>query len=383
MATPGAHRASWRRSGEVSTSRLDRVRALVAATLPGESQTALLRACLWRGERGAAAWRAWLERTADPIGGLDGARTLMPLLAGRAGEEGESAELRTLIKAAYVRERSRHDTYRRIAAPALSALAARAVEPVVLKGAALAGSVYVEPWLRHCHDVDLLVPRSRLADAVSCVAAAGFRRLPAGDAGAHHLAFEHESGLPLRLHAEPFLPGVYAQADAFAAAAVAGEVCGVPARVLPPAAALVHVCGHASYHRAGERLRWVCDAWSLVDRTEDLDWDAAVALAAQARLALPLSVQVEYLAGSLDAPIPAGVLAALRRTPVSAADVRAAELGALCGSWRDVARALALVRPAARIAALTRLVPHVLVGSTAATAGFPLPSIRTLLRAGA
>jgi hypothetical protein len=88
-------------------------------------------------------------------------------------------------------------------------------------------------------------------------------------------------------------------------------VADVPVRILSPADALLHICGHASYDLSRESPRWVCDAWFLIDRYQNLDWEVLLHSAARSRLALPLSVMLDYLAEELQAAIPSGVLTRL------------------------------------------------------------------------
>ena len=47
----------------------------------------------------------------------------------------------------------------------------------------------------------------------------------------------------------------------------------VTAEIPAPADSLLHVCGHASYSASRQSLRWVTDAWFIVNRHPDLDWD--------------------------------------------------------------------------------------------------------------
>jgi hypothetical protein len=58
---------------------------------------------------------------------------------------------------------------------------------------------------------------------------------------------------------------------------------------------------------------WTCDAWLLLTRRPQLDWDRFTGGAERAHLALPLAALLAYLARELDAPVPDAVLAALER----------------------------------------------------------------------
>ena len=57
-----------------------------------------------------------------------------------------------------------------------------------------------------------------------------------------------------------------------------------------------------------ESLQWVCDAWYVMAQHPDLDWDLFAENAQRSRLALPLSITLDYLAREMGAPIPVGVL---------------------------------------------------------------------------
>lgn len=58
-----------------------------------------------------------------------------------------------------------------------AALAARGVRVALVKGIAYAGSIYPDPAERPMHDIDLLVPRRDLPEAMRCMAALEFARI--------------------------------------------------------------------------------------------------------------------------------------------------------------------------------------------------------------
>ena len=82
----------------------------------------------------------------------------------------------------------------------------------------------------------------------------------------------------------------------------------VPSRILSPADNLLHVCVHAFYCESRQSLRWVCDSWFIIDRYPNLEWDILLDSAQRSDLALPLSITLGYLAGDLNASIPATFL---------------------------------------------------------------------------
>jgi hypothetical protein len=88
-------------------------------------------------------------------------------------------------------------------------------------------------------------------------------------------------------------------------------VMGVPVKILNPCDNLLHVCGHASYSASRQSLRWVTDAWFIMNKHPDLDWNLLFDNIRRNRLALPLSVMLRYMAESLGATIPSNFLGRL------------------------------------------------------------------------
>jgi hypothetical protein len=68
------------------------------------------------------------------------------------------------------------------------------------------------------------------------------------------------------------------------------------------------VCGYASYSANHQSLRWVSDAWFIIERQRDLDWDLLLDSARHSHLVEPLAVTLGYLAEDLNAEIPSSFL---------------------------------------------------------------------------
>jgi hypothetical protein len=290
--------------------------AALSVILPTASETALLRACLLTGPAGRRAWDVWQQETSGIHGvtALSGSvKGLIPLIHRAAARNGAAVEgtARKALRAGYLREELRTTTYRRICAEVLSALQTEDIPVVVLRGAALADSVYEHAMLRHCHDLDLLLRKGDLARAARLLIARGLRhsREPATGTTTD-VTLLHTSALPVELHSRllaiPWYPVPLTEIWARARGHVVGDV---PAHILSPADNLLHVCAHASYSPRRESLRWVCDSWFIIHRHPDLDWDVLVDCALRSHLALPLSVMLTYLARDIGLPVPGTVLA--------------------------------------------------------------------------
>jgi hypothetical protein len=289
--------------------------ASLSLILPTETETALLRACLFTGPAGRRAWDVWQQETSGVHGvaALSGsAKALIPLIHRAAARNGAVVEgaARTALRAGYLREELRTTTYRRICAEVLSALASADIPVVVLGGAALAESAYDHPILRHCHDLDLLLRQPDLARAARLLIGREFANAsePPTDTTTD-ITLVHTSGLPVELHSRLLaIPWYSVPLTEVWTRTRRHAVDGMPADILSPADTLLHVCAHASYSRSRESLRWVCDSWFIIQRHPDLDWDALVDCAVRSQLALPLSVMLTYLAREMALAIPRTVL---------------------------------------------------------------------------
>jgi hypothetical protein len=311
----------------------------LSVILPTPEQTLLLRACLCSGDASRQAWRQWLERAGDPKEALAardlGSRRLLPLLFDAARRNGLAADkaLMTHLKTANFRDELRSKAYRAVCSEAIGVLGAAGVRPVVLRGAALAETVYPEPVLRHCHDLDLWVTEHELPRAGDALAASGYACAQQSGTAARSLVLRHRSGVDVQLHTALFRLGYYEPPlDEMRERGRPCEVAGTPAWELSPADALLHVCGHAAESGSRENLCWAADAWFLITRSADLDWGLVADCALRGRLALPVSLMLGYLAGELGAPVPPAVLERLN-VAAAQADGMARE-AALLGAHR-------------------------------------------------
>jgi hypothetical protein len=160
----------------------------------------------------------------------------------------------------------------------LGELAARNLEPIVLKGGALAYLVYPTPAHRSMLDIDLLLPGNQVRRASDVLFELGFRTKDADPEGPNHLRPYYLPGCPLsvELHyrvVEP-RPFTFGPRD-IAARSQIQNIAGREARVLAPADSLLHVCAHLAAHRyRSYPLRGLVDIMAMTTRWEDkLDWD--------------------------------------------------------------------------------------------------------------
>jgi hypothetical protein len=224
-------------------------------------------------------WRLTRDRPVDYA-------RLLPQLMHAAELAGTSVipDFRSVLRAARVHEELRVQAMGPVCRDALEGANG---ERIVLRGVALSHTVYDHPAFRHCHDLDLLVPRAARSAT-------------------------HPSGLPVSQHTALFgsIRATAGWAEVEPEAVVA-EVAGVPARILAPADALVHICVHAATNGVPHSPMWCVDAALVLRRYPDLDWDRVVQRARQWRVALHTFRTLRWLRARLAVPVRASALARL------------------------------------------------------------------------
>jgi hypothetical protein len=228
------------------------------------------------------------------------------------------------------------------------ALRAEGIPVMLLKGAALARSVYPSPALRPMDDLDVLIPGSQVAQAVARLEALGYRPRP--DPAGYSARFVQQflgEQMWSRTAAEPGCgqdpPGQGAfpaaaagqqllvdvhwrlltvewyrhtarlDVDALWAAARPLDRDGVAAWQLSPEDTLIHLCLHAAIQHA-----YVWPALSYVDvdrvvRASDpaVDWELLQRRSAAFRVSLPVYFGLRFAQQYLGTPLPARLLADL------------------------------------------------------------------------
>jgi hypothetical protein len=300
--------------GALSKPVLSEVLSLL---LPTAEETLLLRVCLSPRKSARDAWHEWRRqrnRSGKALLRSSSVKKLRPLLfnAVQSHTLEVDKEALTYLRTAYLKEELRSAAVRRICGEVLLLLEKERFAPIVLKGIALAETVYGNPVLRHCHDIDILLPDDELSRVASFLPSLGFRTRSAPQSQSRHLRMVQDSGLPLEFHSRLFdVPYYQTPISEIRARSRTQAIAGVTAHILAPADNLLHVCGHASYSNKRPSLRWVTDAWFIINRHPDMNWDLLLDCIRRSHLALPLSVMLGYMAGGLNASIPSTFLTEL------------------------------------------------------------------------
>jgi len=175
-------------------------------------------------------------------------------------------------------------------------LEARSVLPIVLKGPAVAHTVYPDPSWRAFRDLDLLVPTRQWRAACSALEALGMRRrLPEPRPGFDErfgkaAVYTGYDGVQVDLHRTlahgPF--GQWMDPEELFGRTTSFELAGRNLRRLDDTALLLHACVHASLGWTPPELLPLRDI-AQISTAGDVDWASLEDLAARWRLGAVLS----------------------------------------------------------------------------------------------
>ena len=178
----------------------------------------------------------------------------------------------------------------------LAALADAGVRALVIKGSALAYTVYGEAWLRPRTDTDVLVSSEDVAAAGRVLEGAGYTRsnaLTSGTLVSHQAAFEridqHEVHYVVDLHWKIVNPQMLADSLPFEDLWQGGQeapALGPAARVPSPVASIALGCVHRlAHHQGHDRLIWLYDLRLLSAALGEPDWHTMEELACKRQIA--------------------------------------------------------------------------------------------------
>lgn len=298
----------------VAPRQTETLELVLGFLLPTREETRLLRAILWRGEPGRAAFDAWAHPPSDALAQLQadfGAkRRLIPLLEAAFAEPGAEAppEIRTLLRATSFYEVRRTQAYREIAKEALGALTEQNISFLATRGVCFAETLYGGRSLRHCHDIDLVVPRAGIPAAAEVLTTqCSFSVAPQDDAR-ESVCLIHASKMPLTLHVSAFRCKAFARTwEELSSASVALQAYGGEFRTLSPAMGLLQTILHGATVAQRRSLQWICDAYKVV-AAGGVAWEEFALLPADGLEALIVHRVLQYLAIELQARLPANVL---------------------------------------------------------------------------
>jgi hypothetical protein len=205
--------------------------------------------------------------------------------------------VRAVLQSAYYRNAARNTLLFRVVQEVLQGCRSQGSAVIVLKGAALAETVYPHPALRPMGDIDLLVRPEAVQAIDDALTALGYDFVDHGRPKAfwrtqhYHLTFQPPSASPLVLPIEvhwalgrashPF----YMDLDGLWQRSIPTTIAGIEAYILAPEDQLLHLCVHLCKHASAPstdglpswRLRTFSDLVAVLTHAgPSLDWEALV-----------------------------------------------------------------------------------------------------------
>lgn len=313
---------------------------------------------------GALRDGAWPRALADCKGALARAdfHGVAALLQWRLREAtGLPDEARSGLRARAVQAAAVELARRAELARVLALLHGRGIEPVLLKGAALAHALYPEPHLRPCVDVDFMVAPAQRRAVAAALRAEGYATtaFQGGELVNAQASYWRElpAGVPMtfdvhwRIATTPLFAHVLAH-DWLRARARPLPALGPHAVGPAPVDALLHGCLHragvVARHPHGDRLLWLHDLHLLAASLDAAGWDEFAALCERHRVCALSLRALDAAARAFGTAIPPRVRAALARARSEPAEallagnalrLKWAELTAL-PTWTERARYL-------------------------------------------
>jgi hypothetical protein len=208
-------------------------------------------------------------------------------------------------------------------ASTLSELASAGVHPILLKGTALAYSVYNRPSSRPRGDTDLMIRRDDVDTVRQSMGTRGYSSTLYCDGEFLFCQFEmsRQDGWGVH-HAFDFHWKISTQSqfadllsyDELAAQAMAVPALGPDARAHGRVHALLLTLVHpAMHHRNERRALWAYDAYLLLSGLQLNEFDELVELALAKGVAAIVASEMAYAAALWGTPVPSGVRERLRR----------------------------------------------------------------------
>jgi hypothetical protein len=269
------------------------------------------------------AWEAWLQPVRHLRPFLRGQRPdlkrLLPLAAYRLRQADVTvdAEMQHLLNATKLWEEQRTRRIVEIFSAVFDRLNGAGLRPMLVSGLATSSFAYPEPALRHCHDIDLLLPPGEVELAAMLLVGAGFERSDATQKCAGSISLRHADGLPINLHASLLDSTYFRLADKrMTAGALTLDVAGRSIDVLSAEGALLHRLALTSTDRAAEPISALVDAALILGAVgfDYIQWQCFTRNTLSARLGPQIFTMLDYLRREVGATVPESVLRELAQS---------------------------------------------------------------------
>jgi hypothetical protein len=249
-------------------------------------------------------------------------------LAHRECQDYPPPEFRQWIQQAHTTNTTRMLLVYRNVVKVLAQLARREIDCMVVKGPALAYTVYPDPAWRSFNDLDLIVRERDWATMHQLMLEMGFRpeanqppqpppKLVPSAVVYESKYWHRETSFLVEVHYDDILNAGLASRDVegFWERAVSIDVEGVPAKALSLEDQLIHLCAHAHYH-GYTRLNGFSDiAFIVRDHAARLNWEQLVKTVRIEEAQVAVYYTLCFLDRLFGIQVPADVLSGLRPDP--------------------------------------------------------------------
>ncbi|MFB2918871.1 MULTISPECIES: nucleotidyltransferase family protein [Aerosakkonema] len=263
------------------------------------------------------------------------AEALTPLLYHIVrGQDVVPASVEAVWRKAYYHNACRNALILQELGDVLHKLAAAGVDVMVIKGAALAETVYGDIAARSMSDVDLLIHPEDLATTRQILADLRYKPAYVEMQTGFTEDFRNEEifrkeglvDIVIDLHWRLIAPIYYQRTfttDWFWETSLPAKINLAPAFVLSCEAQVVYLCAHLMLHHGGKSLLWLHDIAAVIDfYKQQIDWEKIIAKAKEYKLDLSVQQMLLRVADDWNAPIPAEVIEKLRALQPSRDEVR-------------------------------------------------------------
>ncbi len=316
--------------------------------LPTPGQMLLLNAALGEGTGAIAAWEKW-----DREYGLDrpdeGSYRLLPLVYRNLSAQGYAGTRLNTLKGLHRHSWSKNQVFFGQVRPLLEELRASGTPMLLLKGAALASSVYPDTGCRPMRDIDILVPVSHARALCRKLEATGWRPLywrPRSLRESffrfrHAIDYENPTGGRVDVHWHALNLCCHPAFDeVFWKHAEPIEFLGAPMQTCHATEHLLEICAHGIVWSPVPPVRWIADAVLLLRSSSGVDWERLTRTARAFDVVPYVHRALAVLRSVVSAPVPLEVIGELERAP--AGTVTEAEFARHCDpfasrtAWQDL-----------------------------------------------
>lgn len=294
--------------------------------MPTENQELLLKSALLTGNECIGAFEKW-SSVAD-IDLLDGgSQRLLPLALHNLKKYGfKNLPQIKKMKSVSIKTWYKNTLILNELSKILKKFNSEGIKTMVLKGIPITTSYYPNISLRPMGDFDILVPWKKSEAAGKILFSEGWELKTRAYYPVFHDSFKvtknsygfRRSGLECDLHWSIFKHTCYPGADSgLWERAEKIDIKGEKTLKLSPEDQLIHILEHGAYWSNPSSVRWVADAFLLLNNEKNLNWDYIIHKLGEKYLYPMMSGMFEYLNGSFDLKLPDNFINRLNSIPVN------------------------------------------------------------------